>query len=445
MTDTPAPPADKHGRTHGKNAFFFVIVTVALNMISFGIIMPVMPSLLEELTGQAAEIAAKTNGWLNMTFAVANFLAMPFLGGLSDRYGRRPILLLSIAMLGVDLIIMGLAPTIGILFVGRALAGFFSATVSVANAYIADVTEPEDRGRAFGMTGAAFGIGFILGPVFGGLLGEIDVRLPFFVAAGIAGLNFLYGFFVLPESLAKEDRRPFEWRRANPFGALRHFSRIPRVAWFIAAIGLFSIAHAVYPSTWNYHGVARYDWSEAEVGYSLGLVGVGSALSQALLTGYLIKRLGPMRAALFGFAINIVALIGFSLAGAPWIAFVVIAISSLGGVAMPAINTINSTLTPKNAQGELQGAQSSIQAMTLIFSPVIMTQTFSYFSVDTAPVYFPGAAFLLAAIITALALIPFLIGVGVNRRAVAALEAGAPGEAGEALAIADLEHKERTP
>ncbi len=405
----------------GKNAFFFVIVAVILNMISFGIIMPVMPALLEDITGLAAERSVSYGGWLSMTFAIANFFAMPILGGLSDRYGRRPVLLASIAMLGIDLLIMGLAPTLSVLFIGRFLGGLFSATYSVANAYIADVTEPEDRGRAFGMMGAAFGIGFILGPVFGGLLGEVNPRLPFFVAAGIAGLNFLYGLFILPESLPKEDRRPFDLSRANPFGALVHFSKVPRVAWFIIAIGLFQVAHAVYPATWNFHGEIRYDWSEFEIGLSLAAVGIGSAISQALLTGYLIKRFGPMRAGMFGLIMNIVALALFAMAGAPWMAYAIIAVSALGGVAMPAINTITSTLTPRNAQGELQGAQASMMAMTLIFSPVLMTQTLKYFAnlPDESPFQTGGAAFLLASIITALALIPFLIGVGINRRAIA--------------------------
>ncbi len=379
-----------------------------------------------DLTGLAAEESVAINGWLSATFAVANFMAMPVLGGLSDAYGRRPVLLASIAMLGVDLLIMGLAPTLSILFIGRFLGGLFSATYSVANAYIADVTEPEDRGRAFGMMGAAFGIGFILGPVIGGLLGEIDTRLPFFAAAGIAGVNFLYGLYVLPESLPKEDRRPFKLARANPFGAMVHFSKLPRVAWFIGAIGLFQIAHAVYPATWNFHGEIRYDWSEFEIGLSLGAVGVGSAVSQALITGWLIKRFGAMRAAMFGLGMNAFALILLSLANAPWMAYAIIAVTSLGGVAMPAINTITSTLTPRDAQGELQGAQASMMAMTLIFSPVLMSQTLQAFSAPNAPIYFPGAAFLLAAIITALAFIPFLIGAGVNRRAIAKLAAETP-------------------
>ena len=408
-------------RPHGKNAFLFVVVAVALNMLSFGIIMPIMPSLLADLTGQPIEVAVKSNGWLAVVFAISNFIAMPLLGGLSDRFGRRPVLLVSIAMLGVDLLIMGLAPTLGILFVGRALAGFFSATASVANAYVADVTAPEDRGQAFGLLGAAFGFGFILGPVLGGLLGEIDTRLPFFVAAGFAGLNFLYGFFVLPESLAPENRRPFSFARANPFGAVKHFSKLPRVAWFIVAIGVFQIAHAVFPTTWNYHGASRYGWSEWEIGLSLGFVGIGSALSQAVLTGRIIKRLGAARAALFGLSMQLIAMIGFAFAVLPWMAYAMIAFSALAGVAMPAINTLTSNLTPPNAQGELQGAQSSIMAFTLIFSPILMTQTFSAFTAPGAPVHFAGAAFLLAAGFIALAILPFLIGVRANREAVAAV------------------------
>ncbi|MEL7104094.1 MAG: MFS transporter, partial [Pseudomonadota bacterium] len=337
-----------------------------------------------------------------------------------DRNGRRPVLLASIAMLGIDLLIMGLAPTLAILFIGRFLGGMFSATYSVANAYIADVTEPEDRGKAFGMMGAAFGVGFILGPVFGGMLGEVNPRLPFFVAAGIAGLNFLYGLFILPESLPEADRREFNVARANPFGAMVHFSKVPRVAWFIIAIGLFQIAHAVYPSTWNFHGEIRYDWSEFEIGLSLAAVGLGSAISQALLTGWLIKRFGPMRAGMIGLLTNAIALLLFAFAEAPWMAYAVIFVSAIGGVAMPAINTITSTLTPRNAQGELQGAQASMMAFTLIFSPVLMTQTLKYFAnlPDNNPFQTGGAAFLLAAIITALAFLPFMIGVGINRRAI---------------------------
>ncbi|MGC6500014.1 MAG: TCR/Tet family MFS transporter [Henriciella sp.] len=413
---------------HGPNAFLFVIVTVTLNMLSFGLIMPLMPELVSELTDLPLEAAAPWNGWLSMVFALANFLAMPVLGGLSDRYGRRPILLLSVGMLGLDMLIMGLAPTIGVLFIGRALAGLFSGTVSVANAYIADVTTAENRGRAFGLTGAAFGFGFIFGPVIGGLLGDIDTRLPFFAAAGVAGLNVLYGLFVLPESLAPENRRDFSWREANPFGALRHFSRIPEVGWIILAIGFYQTAHAIYPSTWNYYGAVRYGWSPMEIGLSLGAVGVASALSQGVLTGALIKRFGAARTSMFGLSMQTVAMTLFAFAGLPWMAYAIICVSAFGSVTMPAINTLTSTLTPADRQGELQGAQASIMALTLIFSPVLMTQTFSAFTIESAPVYFPGAAFLLAALITATALIPFIIGIRANRKRLQATPASdAPG------------------
>ncbi len=211
--------------------------------------------------------------------------------------------------------------------------------------------------------------------------------------------------------------------RSNPLGAIRHFSKLPKIAWFLLAIGLFQIAHAVFPSTWNFHGEIRYGWSKLEIGLSLAFVGLGSALSQALLTGYLIKRLGPMRAALFGLGVNVTAMVLFALADAPWMAYAIIAVSALGGVTMPAINTITSTLTPKNAQGELQGAQASIMAFTLIFSPLLMTQTLSAYSVPDAPIYFPGAAFLLAAGFTLLAVLPFLIGVRANQGAIAKLDA----------------------
>lgn len=416
MPDTQAP-----ARKPSKNAFFFVIVAVVLNMVAFGIIMPVMPALLEELTNKPVEEAVWQGVLLATTFAVANFFATPILGGLSDAYGRRPVLLASIAMLSIDMIIMGLAPTLAFLFIGRFLGGLFSATYSVANAYIADVTEPEERGRAFGMMGAAFGAGFILGPVIGGLLGDLDTRLPFFVAAGVAALNFLYGLFVLPESLPKEERRPFSLARANPFGAFKHFSKLPKVGWFILAIGLYQIAHAVYPATWNYHGAIRYGWSAAEIGWSLGAVGVGTAISQALLTGYLIKRLGAMKAAFCGLSISALAMILFSLSFSPWMAYATIMVSAVAGIAMPAINTITSTLTPRNAQGELQGAQASIMSFTLIFSPLMMGGTLTTFSARDADyfiAYFPGAAFLLAAVFVLLALIPFMIGVRLNRETI---------------------------
>ncbi len=415
MTEAPAT------RKHGKNAFLFVIVSVMMDMISFGIIIPVMPSLLEDLTGKPAQETVAIGGFLMALFGVLNFLTMPTIGNLSDRFGRRPVLLVSIATLGIDFMIMGFAHSLWLLFVGRALTGISSATISTANAYIADVTEPDARGKAFGMLGAAFGIGFIIGPAMGGWLGAIDTRLPFFGAATLSFVNFIYGFFVLPESLPKENRRDFDPKRANPFGAIKHFSRLPKVGWFIAAQGLFVFAHVVFPSTWNFYAEIRYDWHEAEIGLSLTLVGIGSAITQAVLIGPAIKRFGPVNTAFGGMLITSAACMLYAFAFKDWMIYAIIPFGALGGVFSPALNQVTSGLTPRNAQGELQGANASLQAFSMIFAPLVMTQTLHLFSAGDAPVYFPGASFLLASVLTALAIFPFMAGVRANRAEVAEL------------------------
>jgi len=410
MTDS-APAT----RRHGKNAFMFVIITVAIDMLAFGLIIPVVPTLVQELGNISAERATLYIGGLGTTYAFMNFLFGPMLGALSDRFGRRPVLLASIATLSIDFLIMGFANSIWLLFLGRALSGISGATYSTANAYIADVTEPENRGKAFGMVGAAFGFGFIFGPIMGGILGEFDPRAPFFAAAALALLNFCYGFFVLPESLEEEHRRPFVPSRSNPFGAVKHFSKLPHVSWFLVSAGVFFLAHTVYPSTWPIHGEIRYDWSPKEIGLSLGLVGLGAAVVQAGLIGIALKRFGAVRTTLYGIIINALALFAYAFAGLGWVVFLIIPLGALGGVASPTLNSLMSTVTPKNAQGELQGASASLNSFAMIFGPMIMAGALFYFTEPGTPLHFPGAAFLLAGILTAFSIIPFLRGVEANK------------------------------
>jgi DHA1 family tetracycline resistance protein-like MFS transporter len=418
MTDSQAPQG-RTPRQHGPHAFLFVVVTMFIDMMGYAVIVPVLPQLLSGLLHRPIEEVVPWGGYLSGTYAVMNLLMQPVLGGLSDRFGRRPVLLFSMGMLALDFLIMGLAGSVGVLFLGRLLSGISGATHSTASAYIADVTEPERRGQAFGALGAAFGLGFILGPALGGLLGGLDVRAPFFAAAGLAALNFLYGLFVLPESLARENRRPFDWNRANPIGTLRHFAASPKLAWFMLAFGLYNFAHWVFPSTWSYASQIRYGWTATEVGASLAVVGVGSAIVQGGGVGWALRRFRAEDAAAWGFSISVLALLSYAFATRPWMVFVTIPVGSLAGVLGPAMHQIMTSKVPKDAQGELQGALGSVQALGNILAPLLFTTCLHHFTRTGAPIHFPGAAFLLAAALRALSVIPLSIGV---RRA----RAGAP-------------------
>lgn len=403
--------ADLTPRRHGRSSYLFVLVTVAIDMLGFGLIMPVTPRLISELTGLSLDQAAPWGGYLAALYAVLNFLAGPTLGNLSDRYGRRPVLLVAMAALGANFLIMGLAGSIALLFVGRVLSGIAGATMSTATAYIADVTEPERRAQAFGGIGAAFGIGFVLGPVLGGVLGDLHPRAPFFLAAGLSLVNVLYGSFVLPESLPPEKRRPFDLARANPLGAFRHFSKLPKVSLLIVTLALFQFCQMLFPVIWAFFTELRFGWDARAVGVSLGLVGVSAAIVQGVLIGPVLRRLGPTNTALVAMGFGVVTLTSYAFITESWMIYVLIFLGAPMGMAPAAINAIASHRVEASAQGELQGAVSSASALGTMASPLVMTQTFSYFSRPGATPFFPGAPFAVAAAVMAIAVIPFLAGV----------------------------------
>jgi DHA1 family tetracycline resistance protein-like MFS transporter len=380
-------------RPAGKHALVFVVITVLIDIIGFGLILPVLPRLLVELTGDTVNQAAIDGGWLAFVYAVMQFVCAPLLGNLSDRYGRRPVLLFAVGALGVDYIVMGFAPTLAWLFLGRTIAGIAGASFTPAYAYVADVSPPEKRAQSFGLISAAFGVGFILGPALGGLLGQLGTRTPFFAAAALSLVNLVYGTFVLPESLPPEARRPFEWRRANPLGTLLQMRKHPVVLGLLGALLLWMVAHQVMPSTWTFYTKFRFGWSEAMIGASLAAAGVVMAVSQATLMRVLVPRLGERRTALTGIAVASVGYFGYGIASASWMMFAWLATWFLGALVMPSTNALMSHRVEKSAQGELQGAVASLFGLSAIVGPPLMTQLFGRFSAPDAPVQLPGAAF----------------------------------------------------
>jgi MFS transporter, DHA1 family, tetracycline resistance protein len=378
-------------------ALTFILITVTLDAIGIGLMFPVMPELIEGLTGLGIGQAALWGGILSAAFAIMQFLCGPALGALSDRYGRRPILLVSLFVMGLDYLVMAAAPTIWLLLIARVISGVTAATYSTATAFIADITPPEDRGRRFGLIGAGFGVGFVLGPLIGGLLATIDLHAPFYAAAALAFANMAFGFFVLPETVTDATRRPFAMARANPFSALRAVSRLPGIRRTLLVFLILSISMGVYASIWSYFGHAAFGWSSTMVGVSLAVYGISFAFGQALLVGPLIRRFGEAQAATFGMCVNIVTLVALGLASAGWMALLITPFTALGGVVTPALQSIASRATPANAQGELQGVMSSLTAIATITAPLIMTNTFAAFTGPAAPVHLPGAPFLLAA------------------------------------------------
>lgn len=389
-------PASRH-------ALIFIFISMLVDSIGLGIVLPVTPQLISELTHQGMSDAARWGGWLFFVFALMQFLCAPLIGNLSDRFGRRPVLIASLAMLGVDYLITGLAPTIAWLFVGRFLSGIAGAAYSTANAYIADVSPPEKRAANFGVVSAAFGIGFVIGPAIGGLLGQYGPRVPFYVSAGIAFANALYGLIVLRESLPPERRRAFELWRANPLGALVALKRFPMLIGLFGVTVLMRLGHDANPVVWTYYTMLKFHWTSAQVGYSLMAVGAMLTLVFMFVTRIVIPRLGEMRSAYLGLICGAIGFFGYAFATQGWMLYGWMAVWVLMGLVGPSLNAIMSKEVGSSEQGELQGALASLGGLTSVAAPPILSNLFGYFTSNTAPIYFPGAAFFAAAVFTVLA------------------------------------------
>lgn len=380
-------------------ALAFIFFTMLLDTVGLGIIIPVSPGLIAQLTHEPISGAARWGGWLFFAYALMQFVCAPLLGNLSDRFGRRPVLILSLAMLGVDYIITGLAPTIAWLFIGRALSGMAGAAYPTVNAYIADISPPEKRAANFGLVGAAFGVGFILGPALGGFVGEhFGLRAPFFVAGALSLANALFGLIVLKESLPPERRRKFELWRANPLGALKALARFPQLILLIAVLVLVQFAHDCLPSTWTYYTMLKFGWGPGDVAWSLVAIGALSAVSFAVLPGLVVPRIGERGAVYVGFVFSALAYAGYAFAAKSWIFYAWMIPFTLGGVGGPALNALMSHQVPPDEQGELQGATSSLTNLTSVAAMWAMPTLFAWFTGPSALVYFPGASFLAAAL-----------------------------------------------
>lgn len=377
----------------------FIFITLLIDVTGFGIIIPVLPKLITELISGDISQAARWGGILMFIFAAMQFVFAPIMGGLSDRYGRRPVLLATLFAFGIDFIIQGLAPTIWWLFTGRMIAGITGASFSTAGAYIADVSPPEKRAQNFGLIGAAFGVGFILGPVIGGFLGQYGSRVPFFASAALALLNFTYGFFILPESLKPENRRPFDWRRANPLNALLRTRRYPVILGLLGSLVFVQIAAHANQTTWAYIMMDKFSWDERMVGISLGWVGLTVGIVQGGLTRIIIPKLGQVRSVYVGLSMSAVGFLLFAMATQSWMVFIFMIPFAFGGIAGPALQGIISNQVPANEQGEMQGTLASLVSLTSIIGPLLMTNLFSYFTKPGATIHFAGAPFLAGSVL----------------------------------------------
>ena len=397
-------------------AIGFIFVTLLIDVIGFGIIIPVMPKLIGELGNVTVSEASKIGGWLLAAFAIAQFCFSPLIGNLSDHFGRRPVLLAALFGFAVDYLFLAFAPTIAWLFVGRIVAGITGASFTTASAYIADISSPEDRAKNFGMIGAAFGLGFIIGPALGGLLGSFGTRVPFIVSAGLCLLNFLYGLFILPESLPAEKRRTFQWVRAIPGVSLYNLKKYPAITGLIVSLFLLYLGSHAVQSNWSFFTIERFKWSSGMIGISLAVVGLLVGAVQAGLTRIVNPKLGNEKSIYIGLAFYALGMLLFAFATESWMMFVFLIPYCLGGICGPALQSVMAGYVPANEQGELQGSLTGVMSVTTIFGPLLMTNVFAYFTGSTAPFYFPGSAFLVGAVFMIASVIIAYYALKKNRR-----------------------------
>ncbi len=382
-----------------KRAMRFVLMAVFVSSAGFGIIIPALPHLIQQLESTSLSQATKTGAWIGATYAIFQFLLGPAMGNLGDRFGRRPVFLISLSGFAIDFVLMGLAPSVVWLFVGRGIAGALGAIFGPANAAMADISSAENRAASFGKVGAAFGLGFIFGPALGGFLGDYSTRLPFFVASAMAFAVFLYGYFTFPETMAPERRRPFVWHRANPLGAIVSLSKQKSLLPIAGIYFVWLSAVNVYPAAWSYYAPAQFGWGTKMVGLSLTLVGISMVVFQAFILGKVVARYGERRTAQISMAYGVFAFVVNALITNGYALLVFILANGIQGMAMPSINAMMSRRLPPDRQGELQGFNGSLAALSILFAQIVYNNVLAHFTSAATPVHFPGAPFLISAVL----------------------------------------------
>jgi MFS transporter, DHA1 family, tetracycline resistance protein len=390
---------------HGRAAFLFIIITVAFDMVAFGIIAPVLPNLIIHFEHGNIASASSITGYFGFVWAAMQFLFSPLIGAWSDRFGRRPVIVISCFGLGFDYILMAVSPTLSWLFLGRVISGITTSNISTAYAYITDVTPPEERAKKFGFLGAAFGLGFVIGPAIGGFLGNHNLRLPFWVAAALSLLNALYGLFILPESLPPERRAKSAWHMANPLGSLTLLRSQPDLTGFSGVAFLYYLAHEALPSVFVLYAIYRYDWSEAVIGLSLTVVGLCTAAVSGGLVGPVVKRFGERRGLLWGLIFGVVGFLVLALAARGWVVFVAIPLLALWGISGPSMQSLMTRRVDQSSQGKLQGAINCIRSITIMVGPILFTQIFAVAIARRVTFHLPGAPFYLGGFLLACSLV----------------------------------------